>query len=314
MAAVMAFFLDTIISANLFVVYSADPEVVGQHFFQFGIVKVSGDFSTLVRRYKITGMYAVGEDSNSGGTFDPNKHQVLMRFDWFADGQFNPATKATDEKLVLFKKDDGTAAGSFTSTMTCNQDPWLESYSSGRCQKVDKKQSGNPPGTFGPDLTSTAAPDIPFSAALTTTERFRLNQQFMIFLATRQKIGPGSLPTDVSTAPIIVSPVQNGYIVWKKSQFIIQPNPKFTGDTMLVEFRWLNTGVKEVWPQPTVILTQGAPIPEAVLGPRPGRMAMRARIDLPKPGAFSREVQFEFLMQSPAVTPPSKTPIELQKR
>src|SRR5262249_50439389 len=149
-------------------------------------------------------------------------------------------------------------AGSFTSTMMCNQDPWLEPYSSGRCQKTNPKPSANPTpaGSFDSDLASTAQ-DIPFSAALTTTERFRLNQQFMIFLATRQKIGPGSLPMDVSTAPIIVSPAQNGYMVWRKSEFIIQPNPKFSGDMMLVEFRWVKTGVKEVWQQPTAILSQG---------------------------------------------------------
>jgi hypothetical protein len=84
------------------------------------------------------------------------------------ESQFNPASKATDEKLVLFNKDDRTAAGSFMSTMTCNQDPWLEPFSSGRCQKVDTQPNSNPTplGSFRPDLTSTAAPDIPFSAAV----------------------------------------------------------------------------------------------------------------------------------------------------
>jgi hypothetical protein len=101
-AVLLAFFLEAVISSNFFVVHSADTEVVGQHFFQFGIREVKGDFSVLVRRYKISGVYAFGQDSNYGGTFDPNKRQVLARFDWFADGQFNPASKATDEKLVLF--------------------------------------------------------------------------------------------------------------------------------------------------------------------------------------------------------------------
>ena len=314
--AVLIFFSNAVISSTMTVVHSADTEVVGQHFFQFGISEVKGDFSAVERRYKIKGVYAIGQDFNSGGTFDISKHKVQESFDWFAEGRFNPATKTTDEKLAVFSTTNGTAAGSLTSTMMCNQDPWLEPYSSGRCQKVDTKQSVNPtpPASLHPDLKSTAAPDIPFSAALTTTERFRLNQQFMIFLAARQKIGPGSPPTDLSTAPMIISPVQNGYMVRRKSEFIIQPNPKFTGDSMLVEFRWIKTGAKEVWPQPTAVLSQGAPVPETVFGARPGPMTIRARIDLPKPGAFSREVRFEYFMQSPLLTTPSKTPIELQKR
>ena len=315
LAAAMAFLLDTIISTNIFLGYSADPELLAQHFFQFGITDVKGDFSAAERRYKIRGVYAIGEDSNYDGTFDLSKHKVQESFEWFAEGRFNPVTKATDEKLDLFNAASRKYAGSFTSTMMCNQDPWLEPYSSGRCQKTNPKPSANPipPDSFDADLGSTA-PDIPFSAALTTTERFRLNQQFVTFLAARQKIKPGSLPMDVSTAPVIVSPAQNGYMVWRKSEFIIQPNPKFGGDMMRVEFRWLNTGVTEVWPQPTAILSQGAPIPEGVLGPRPGPMTIRARIDSPKPSAYSREVRFEYLMQSPSLTPPSKTPIELQKR
>jgi len=317
-AVLLAFFLEAVISSNFFVVHSADTEVVGQHFFQFGIREVKGDFSVLVRRYKISGVYAFGQDSNYGGTFDPNKRQVLARFDWFADGQFNPASKATDEKLVLFNKDDRTAAGSFMSTMTCNQDPWLEPFSSGRCQKVDTQPNSNPtpPGSFRPDLTSTAAPDIPFSAALTTTERFRLNQQFLIFLTARQKIGPGSLPMDESTAPFIVSPAQNGYMVHRESEFIIQPNPKFTGDLILVEFRRLDTGVKsKPWRLPTTLFNQGVLIPDDIFGAQPGPYAMRACIDSPKPGAFSREVRFEYLIQKPKILfPPSNAPVELQKR
>ena len=313
MAAVMAFFLDTVISANIFPGYSADTEVVGQYFFRFGITEVKGNFSALERRYKILGVYAFGQDSNSGGTFDLNKRQVQESFEWEADGRFNPATKATYEQLNLYSK---KRTGSVTSTMVCNEDPWLELYSSGRCQKPVMKQSGNPPETFVSDLSSTAAPDIPFSAALTTTERFRLNQQFNAFLAARQKIGPGSLPTEESTAPMIVYPVQNGYMVYKKSEFIIQPNPKFTGDQILVEFKRVGTGKLELWgPLATTLFNKGVLIPYNIFGTQTGLYEMRARIDSPKPGAFSRKVQFEYLMQSPKILfPPSNTPPELQKR
>jgi hypothetical protein len=314
MVALMAFFLDTVISANIIVVYSADSEVVGQYFFRFGVTEVKGDFSALERRYKISGVYEFGHDFNSGGTFDLNKRKVLASFEWSADGRFNPANKATYEKLDLIDRKKRTAAGSFTSKMECNEDPWLEPYSSGRCQKIIIEPSD--PAPFRNDLTSTAAPDIPFSAALTTTERFRLNQQFAVFLAARQKIGPGPLAMDESTAPIIVYPFQNGYMVHRKSEFIIQPNPKFTGDEIFVEFTRLDTGVKtKPWKLPTTLFTTGVLIPDDIFGPNPGRYAMRARIDSPKPGAFSREVRFEYLMQSPKILfPPSNPPIKLEKR
>ena len=328
MAAVMAFFLDTVISANLFVVYSADPEVVGQHFFQFGIREVKGVFSGAERRYTISGVYNTGQDFNSGGTFDANKRKVLTFFDWTAEGRFNPATKATYEKLELTNKTDRSRAGWFTSTMTCNEDPWLEPYRSGLCQGVDTKPSATPnptpPATFVPDLNTNnpvtgpaAAPDIPFSAALTAAERFRLNQQLYAFLASRQKIGSGSLPMDESTAPIIVYPVQNGYMVYRKSKFIIQPNPKFSGDQIYVELTQLATDtiLQPPWVLPTTLFTTGMLIPDGLLGTQTGKYKMRARIETPKPGAFSRAVLFEYMMQSPKILfPPSNTQRELQKR
>jgi hypothetical protein len=40
LVAAMAFLLDTIISTNIFLGYSADPELLSQHFFQFGITDV----------------------------------------------------------------------------------------------------------------------------------------------------------------------------------------------------------------------------------------------------------------------------------
>lgn len=174
---------------------------------------------------------------------------MLTRFDWKAEGRFNLATKAAYEQMDLSEKT--TVVGSFTSTMTCNDDPWLELYSSGRCQITNRQSSGKPP-PFDSDLATTA-PDIPFSAALTITERFLLNQRFNAFLSSRQKIKPGSLQMDESTAPMIVHPVQNGYMVYKKSEFIIHPNPKFPGDKILVEFRPIDTGKIEVWELPTTL-------------------------------------------------------------
>lgn len=62
LAAVMAFFLDIVISSHVFVVYSAETEIVAQHFFRFGIGEVMGVFSGTERRYTIKGVYKVGRD------------------------------------------------------------------------------------------------------------------------------------------------------------------------------------------------------------------------------------------------------------
>ena len=114
-AILMIFFSNAVLSTGVMVVHSADTEVVGQYFFQFGIREVKGDFSAAERQYKIRGVYATGQDFNYGGTFDLSKHKVLESFDWFAAGRFNPATKATNEKLDLFDTKYRKFAGSFTS-------------------------------------------------------------------------------------------------------------------------------------------------------------------------------------------------------
>ena len=103
-------------------------------------------------------------------------------------------------------------------------------------------------------------------------------------------------------------------MVYNKSQFIIEPAPDFPGDQILVEFRRLDTpAAKRIpWRVPTTVLSQGVLIPFAIFGAQPGPWAMRARIDAPKPGAFSREVRFDYLMQSPFVTPPSKPLVKRQ--
>ena len=122
--------------------------------------------------------------------------------------------------------------------MHCDEDPWLETP--GPCQFIVTTPTGSPPGTFVGDM-STVVPSAPFSSALTTGERAELNRQYDIFLAVRQKVGSASLNMYESTAPMIVAPHHNGYMVYKKSEFVIEPVPNFPGDQILVEFRRLDT-------------------------------------------------------------------------
>jgi hypothetical protein len=288
-------------------------EVTGQFFFNFGIRTVAGDFSSSERLYKISGVYATGTDFNFEPPFDPSKRKIQESFDWVAEGRYKPATKAIYEKLEFFNVTTRQSAGSLTSKMQCDQDPWLEAP--GPCQFIVTTPTGSPPGTFVGEMTR-VVPSAPFSSALTTGERAALNRQFDIFLSVRQKIGPASLITVESTAPIIVRPQQNGYMLYKKSEFVIEPVPSFPGDQILVEFRRLDTpgAQRKPWLLPATVLSSGVLIPHVIFGTQPGPYAMRARIDAPEPGDFSREVRFEYLMESPFLTTPSKGPVDTTTR
>jgi hypothetical protein len=300
--------------AGVWNLHSAE-EIVGQYFFQFGIGEVNGDFSKPERRYTIKGRYAFGHDFNTKPPFDPAKRKLDASFDWVAEGRYNPVTNATSEKLDLFNTNTRASAGSLNSTMVCNRDPWLEP-SVGPCQFVVTTPSGSPAGTFVLDI-SPVAPSLPFSSALTTTERWRLNRQFDIFLAARPKFEALLTPTHESTAPSIVAPAQNGYMVYRKSKFIIQPAPNFSGTGILVEFTPPDTPAgqppeKIYWPMSTNALSQGADIPYNIFGTREGTWTMRARTNVPVPGAFTREVRFQYLLQNPFVNLPSEAPVERQ--
>lgn len=297
-------------------------EVVGQRFFQFGINDIKGTFSNTESRYIITGVYAVGEDLNYSEPFDPNKKKVLDFFEWKAEGKYNLATKVTEEKFDLFSTSLRSLAGSFTSNMVCVRDPWREEAPGGPCQFVDTKASGKPPPVFVSDL-STTAQGVPFSSVLTPSERVKLNQQYQIFLARSQQREPGAPPGTVErylqTAPTIVTPTINGYMVYKKSKFTIRPAQNFNGSQILVQFTRLNAPAGQLnetfaWTMQTAILAQGADIPNEIFGTRTGPWKVRARIDAPKAGDFSAEVPFQYVMQSPAVTTKPKGSFDLQGR
>jgi hypothetical protein len=283
-------------------------EIVGQYFFNFGIGKVTADFSSSERLYKILGVYAFGEDFNYEPPYDPSKRTVLQSFDWVAEGRYHPATKAINEKFDFFNIMTRQSA-SFTSTMQCAQDPWLEA--AGPCQFIVTTPTGSPPGSFVGDM-NTVVPSAPFSSALTPGERAELNRQFGIFLSVRQRIGPASLTTAVSTAPIILRPHQNGYMLRRKSEFVIEPAPGFPGDEIYVEFWRLDMpGAKRAeWKLPATLFGSGVLIPDVIFGAQPGPWAMRARIDAPQPGDFSREVRFDYLMKNPFFSPPSEGLVE----
>ena len=291
----------------------AEPEIVGQHFFNFGIRSVRGVFSGSERRYEITGIYATGHDSNYEPPYDPSKRSVHASFDWVADGRYNPGTKAIYEKLDFFQTPARQFVGSLTSTMHCDQDPWLEAP--GPCQAIVTTPAGIPPGAFVGDMSG-VVPSAPFSSALTIGERAELNRQYDIALAVRQRVGPASLSMYESTAPIIVRPHHRGYMVYKKSEFAIEPAANFPGDQILVEFRRLDIpgAQRQPWLMPATLLRSGVLIPFQIFGAQPGPYAMRARIDAPEVGDFSREVRFDYLMESPIFSTPSEGGSDLSRQ
>jgi hypothetical protein len=307
----VAVFLGILIMCNNSLAYSAE-EVVGQYFSHIEIGDVKAKFSSSISRYTVSGVYVFGHILSSGTVTD---RQV---FDWLAEGTHSPGNNGTGEKFDLFSRAGRALVASFTSKMTCSKDPWLDG-SAAPCQFVETKHSGSPPGAFPSDL-SNVVNGVPFSSILSATQRAELNRQHRIFLASNQKYKPGDPQSPQrfeTTAPTIVAPAPNAYMVLGKSKFVIKPGSKLNGTEILVHFIPLDTKPGELeetfarsWP--TNVLAQGADIPKDVFGKRAGLWKMRARISAPVQGAWSPDVRFRYVLQSPVFTPPSKGSIERQ--
>ena len=303
--------IGAIIIFNVSSVHSAE-EVVGQYFSHIEIGDVKPKFSSSESHYTISGVYVFGHVLSSGTVTD---RQV---FDWRAEGKHNPSTNATEEKFDLFSKTDRALVASFTSKMVCSKDPWRDP-SAAPCQFVETRPSGSPPGAFPSDLAKVVT-GVPFSSILSASQRAELNRQHRIFTASHQQLKPGEPPSQQryeTTAPTIVSPAPNAYMVYRKSQFIIKPGSKLNGTEILVHFTPLDTKPGQLeetfpWRMSSNILAKGADIPHAIFGTRAGRWKMRARITAPVEGDWSPEVRFRYVMQSPVVAPPSKGSIERQ--
>jgi hypothetical protein len=282
-------------------------EILGQYDSHMEIGEVKAKFSSVDSQYTISGVYVVAEISRFGTSSEV--------FDWKAEGRYNPATKATQEKFNLYPGNQETLIASFTSKMVCSRDPWLDATAA-PCQSVTRTPSGRPPGAFPSDLSNVNG--VPFSSVLSKTQRAELNRQYRVFNATNQKYGHGNSPSAqfVTTAPIIVSPSPSAYMVYKKSKFVIKAGDKLNGTEILVHFMPDKKPgeLQEIfsWSKPTDILAQGLDIPDEIFQKRYGQWKMRARIEAPTVGAWTREVQFQYVMKSPALTPPSKRSTERQ--
>jgi hypothetical protein len=306
---IIALIMGVITNVNASSIYSAE-EIVGQYYSHIEIGEVKAKFSSLESHYTVSGVYVIGEISF--GTVSGREV-----FDWLADGRYNPATKATEEKFDLFSPTNHALIASFTSKMVCSRDPWLDATAA-PCQSVTRIPSGRPPGAFPSDL-SNVVNEVPFSSILSKTQRSELDRQYRLFSVTNQKYEHGNSPSVqfVTTAPIILSPSPNAYMVYKKSKFVIKPGDKLNGIEILVHFMPMDTKpgqLQEIfpWQKPTDILAQGVDIPDGIFNKRYGQWKMRARIAAPTVGAWTREVRFQYVMKSPALTPPSKRSTERQ--
>jgi hypothetical protein len=306
---IVALVMAVIANVNASSAHSAE-EIVGQYYSHIEIGEVKAKFSSVQSHYTVSGVYVIGEISF--GTV--SGRQV---FDWLAEGRYNPPTKATEEKFDLLSPTNHAVIASFTSTMVCSRDPWLDATAA-PCQSLNRIPSGSPPGAFPSDL-SNVVNGVPFSSVLSKTQRAELNRQYRVFSVTNQKYKHGNSPSVqfVTTAPIIVSPSPNAYMVYGKSKFVIKPGDKLNGTKILVHFMPMDTKpgqLQEIfsWQKPTDILAQGLDIPEEIFNKRYGQWKMRARIDAPTVGAWTPEVRFQYVMKSPALTPPSKRSTERQ--
>ncbi len=306
--AIIALVMAVIANVNASSAHSAEA-IVGQYYSHFEIGEVKAKFSSVESHYTVSGVYVTGEISF--GTV--SGRQV---FDWRADGRYTPASKATEEKFDLFSPTNHALQASFTSKFVCSRDPWLDATAA-PCQPVTRTQSGSPPGAFPSDLSNVNG--VPFSSILSKTQRAELNRQYRLFNATNQKYEHGNSPSAqfVTTAPVIVSPSHSAYMVFGKSKFVIKPGDKLNGTQILVHFMPMDMKpgqLQEIfpWQKPTDILAQGLDIPDEIFNKRYGQWKMRARIAAPTVGAWTREVPFQYVMKSPALTSPSKSSTERQ--
>ena len=217
LAVLIALFVGAMIDFHISFVHPGEGEVTGQYSSHMEFGEVTATFSASQSLYDVSGVYVVSHSA-------PTNTQII--FDWSAKGQYNERTKATNETFDLYNRSTRTKAASFTSTMLCNRDPWREATAA-PCQAVVTTSTGSPaPGAFPSDLPASAM-SIPFSARLSKTQRAELNRQHKIFMAGHDKPGdPPIVHMTESTAPTIVSPTANGYVVYKKSKFVIKPRAK----------------------------------------------------------------------------------------
>ncbi|HEY7531478.1 MAG TPA: hypothetical protein VH681_01695, partial [Nitrospiraceae bacterium] len=115
----------------------------------------------------------------------------------------------------------------------------------------------------------------------------------------------------LSTAPTIVSPTANGYLVKGRGAFKITPSQYLTGTHAQIQLRWLNPpanlqgkGVDFYnYEVPMNLLSgpSGIAAPENYLAQ--GTWEIRVRINQPKVGDWSLPVRFEYYLQNPTAAP-----------
>lgn len=218
--------------------------------FRFGITGIKGTFSTSAHRYSVTGLYAITEDRNRTGENNPNKVSVSESYEWVASGQFTLADGATAETLEFYSPSNRSFAGSLISNMVCKKgDPWREAK--GPCERVISTPNWQTAINFRNDLSTTAA-GVPFSSVLTWNERARLNQQYQIYLASRQPLkrqlggstqcNPGFVPRMAGpTDYVCVTPESSQRVQQENATAASRRNPKggaYGPNTCLTGFVW----------------------------------------------------------------------------
>ncbi|MCA9421251.1 MAG: hypothetical protein KC592_09540 [Nitrospira sp.] len=315
--------------AGLFLILGASPlpiagatdePVVGQLSEECTVDDAKGTFKTIDSRYTIHGTCKVFEE------FKGNK-KITAAYEWTAQGSYHTENKATSETLAIFNTISRSAAGSVTSTMQCDTDPWRLASAS-PCRSIVSQPSKDFPTLIYYNL-SEYAHGMPLSSLLSPSQRSALNKQYTISRASRQKPGAGGPVVSRPPSPLvnpppsgegapsafeevlkITKPAAGTTIV--HGQLVVQAQPPRVGGSPVteLEFTWLDAPINQpyvnAYPIDTAKLIQGYVVDPKVTRIQLGRWQVRARVSgRAVPGPWSLAVPFQLVLSQPTQSKPS---------
>ncbi len=295
------------------------------------ITEATGKFPTPdMARYTITGACESGTRvwgvKNNGQKYDFNEGQIP--YSWTADGTFNAGTKAVTESFVLHNQQARAAAGSVTSTLQCETDPWRLTTGVPCRSVVSQPTPDFPPVIF--NQLATYARGLPLTVFLSPSQRSALKRQYDIAMAKSQKfdrsgssvlqarppatgpVTPGNLgsPADAVLArqtPRILVPASDATVL-VSSQLVVKIQPPQLGATPVseLEFKWLDTPAGQPLFENTIPavdtakLVEGYTVDPKVLRLKYGRWEVRVRmVGQATPGPWSVPTSFRYEVTLP---------------
>ena len=298
----------------------------GNDFIQCTIDSATGSFAETQSNYTVQGDCQVSHqnpDPKGGSTFP----DMTEAFIWTAVGTYQPGKYNTGETISVRRPTSTQfttpVIATFTSTMLCGQDPWLQPDGLS-CGSVRYQQTGTLGTSQGDQMVQAyltqTNPMVPRSSMLSAQQRAALVQQYQkqhlssLNLQSKPTALPAQPPAAAtagpsnlaganrvafSTAPIIVAPTPNTHAV---EGFYVKVTVagSYTGtEGVYVQFTWVDTPATQnphpyvnTWPITLKDLVNGIAVPSYITRGQYGRWQVRAQITSPTAGAWGSPVLF----------------------